>query len=177
MRIIAGRLGGRGFDAPNGIKTHPMSDKARGALFNSLGDIEDLTVLDAFAGSGAISFEAVSRGAKLALAIDNDRLAQKVLAANIQKLGLTRDVKLITASTSAWLSTNQDALFDIVIADPPYTDLQSNLIRRLPKCAKIDGIFVLSWPSSESLPELDAMELIRQRTYGDMMLAFYRRIA
>lgn len=177
MRIIAGRLGGRSFDAPNGFKTHPMSDKARGALFNSLGDIEGLTVLDAFAGSGAISLEAVSRGAKSALAIDNDRQAQKVLALNIQKLGLEKEVKPITASTNAWLSTNEDALFDLVIADPPYNDLQINLLKRLPKHVEFGGIFVLSWPTGEPLPELNGLELIQERNYGDMILAFYRRIA
>ena len=62
MRIIAGSLGGRVFKAPSGHRTHPMSEKIRGAIFNALGDISDLTVLDAFTGSGALCFEAVSRG-------------------------------------------------------------------------------------------------------------------
>ena len=69
MRVIAGRLGGRLFDSPHTRRTHPMSDKARGALFNMLGDIEGMHVLDPFAGTGALSFEAISRGAASALAI------------------------------------------------------------------------------------------------------------
>jgi 16S rRNA (guanine966-N2)-methyltransferase len=64
MRVVAGSLKGRIFNEPSGHQTHPMSEKVRGALFNALGDIEGLSVLDAFAGSGALSFEAVSRGAK-----------------------------------------------------------------------------------------------------------------
>ena len=60
MRIIAGTLGGRNFDSKSQA-THPMSEKMRGALFNVLGDIDGLKVLDCFAGSGAIGFEAISR--------------------------------------------------------------------------------------------------------------------
>lgn len=176
MRIIAGRLGGRTFDAPTGFKTHPMSDKARGALFNTLGDIEGLVVLDAFAGSGAISLEAVSRGAKSSLAVDSDRQAQKIIAANIKKLDLSREVKLVAASMNAWLSTNKDALFDIVIADPPYTDLQPNIIQRIVSHVQPNGILVLSWPGSSGLPELPEVELIQRKEYGDMTLAFYRKI-
>ncbi|MCA9330109.1 RsmD family RNA methyltransferase, partial [Candidatus Saccharibacteria bacterium] len=63
MRIISGKLGSRQFIAPKGFATHPMGDRVRTALFNTLGDIVGLTVLDAFGGSGAISFEAISRGA------------------------------------------------------------------------------------------------------------------
>jgi 16S rRNA (guanine966-N2)-methyltransferase len=83
MRIIAGRLGGRHFASPQGRRTHPMSDKMRGALFNALGDIDGLSVLDAFAGSGALAFEAVSRGAGHAVAIDVDKSAQRAIAENI----------------------------------------------------------------------------------------------
>ena len=60
MRVISGKFGGQLFDAPKGHRTHPMSEKVRGALFSVLGDISGLTVLDAFAGSGALSIEAIS---------------------------------------------------------------------------------------------------------------------
>src|SRR3954464_3149409 len=98
MRIIAGRLGGRQFNSPKGHRTHPMSEKGRGALFNALGDISGLTVLDAFAGSGALSFEAISRRAASVLAIDSDKNAQRAIAENIASLGLSRQVKLIKTS-------------------------------------------------------------------------------
>ena len=79
MRVIAGRLGGRNFDSPKTQRTHPMSDKVRGALFNALGDLGGLTVLDAFAGSGACSLEAASRGATEVLAIDINPLQNPYL--------------------------------------------------------------------------------------------------
>lgn len=174
MRVIAGRLGGRPFDAPHGFKTHPMSDKMRGALFNILGDIEGLTVLDAFAGSGALSFEAVSRGAGSALAIDNDRSAQKTIADNILQLGLQKQVKLIKASANAWLQTNPDAQFDLVLCDPPYINLQPNLVARLSEKVRQGGVFVLSWPPAQPAPELPGFSLAESRDYGDSALLFYQ---
>ncbi|MEK7153440.1 MAG: 16S rRNA (guanine(966)-N(2))-methyltransferase RsmD [Patescibacteria group bacterium] len=175
MRIIAGRLGGRQFDSPKSFKTHPMSDKARGALFNVLGDIDGLTVLDAFAGSGALSFEAVSRGAASAVAIDSDRAAQKVVANNIHTLGLRGRVKLIAASANAWLQTSNPAeLFDIVLCDPPYDDLQTNLLQRLEKRVRPGGILVLSWPGNADPIVFEGLQLLESKNYGDMTLAFYR---
>ncbi len=176
MRIIAGRLGGRSFDSPRSFKTHPMSDKMRGALFNVLGDISGLTVLDAFAGSGALSFEAVSRGAAAATAIDNDRAAQKTIASNIAGLGVVRQVKLINASANAWLQTNPDAQFDLVLCDPPYNDLQPNLLTRLAVAVSPGGLFVVSWPAAQEAPELSAaLTQLDRRNYGDASLVIYRR--
>lgn len=175
MRVIAGRLGGRQFDSPGTFRTHPMSDKARGALFNILGDIGGMQVLDAFAGTGALSFEAVSRGASGALAIDSDRTAQRVIERNIKSLGLQNEVKLVKASAGAWLSTSHDETFDLVLCDPPYNDLQPNLLARLAQRVAPDGLLVLSWPQDVELPELNSLELIENRNYGDMQLAFYRR--
>ena len=174
MRIIAGTLGGQLFDSPNGHRTHPMSDKVRGALFNMLGDLDGLSVLDAFAGSGALSFEAVSRGAANVLAIDSDREAQKTIAANTKRLGL-RNVKLVKAATNAWLQTADDT-FDIVLCDPPYDDLQPKLLQRLAERVRPDGLLVLSWPGNQEPPALENLQQIEQRSYGDAQLVFYRKI-
>lgn len=175
MRVIAGSLGGRLFDSPGTFRTHPMSDRARGALFNILGDIDGLTVLDAFAGTGAMSFEAISRGAASATAIEMDKTAQRVIARNIINLGLDDRVKLIHASANAWLQTNPDAQFDIVMCDPPYNDLQPNLITRLASVVTTEGIYVLSWPASQDVPEISGLTQIERRSYGDAQLIFYRK--
>lgn len=177
MRVIAGVLGGRSFDSPRSFKTHPMSDKMRGALFNILGDIEGLTVLDAFAGSGALGFEAISRGAASVLAIDSDRAAQRVIAANSKTLGVRRKLTLIQASTNAWLQTNPEARFDIVLCDPPYNDVQRNLLARLTSCVKPGGLLVLSWPGAEMAPDFEGMKKVLHRGYGDAGLIFFERFA
>ncbi|HJQ08453.1 MAG TPA: RsmD family RNA methyltransferase [Candidatus Saccharimonadales bacterium] len=174
MRVIAGALGGQVFDSPGTHRTHPMSDKARGALFNILGDIEGLSVLDAFAGSGALSLEAVSRGAASALAIDNDKNAQKTIARNIETLRVGRQVKLIKAPANTWLQTNPDKKFDIVLCDPPYKDLQPNLLKRLAGSVALHGIYVLSWPSSREVLILPSLVFLERHLYGDMQLIFYR---
>lgn len=177
MRIISGRLGGRRFDSPQSFKTHPMSDKIRGALFNILGDIEGLTVLDAFAGSGAISFEALSRGARQATLIDNDRTAQRVIGHNIKMLQLETAARLIKASANAWLQTNPQTFFDIVICDPPFNDLQPNLIARLAHCIAPQGLLVVSWPAAADEPRLPGFKKVAHHTYGDAQLVFFSRAA
>jgi 16S rRNA (guanine(966)-N(2))-methyltransferase RsmD len=177
MRIIAGQFGGRTFDAPNGHKTHPMSDKARGGLFNALGDIEGLTVLDPFAGTGALSFEALSRGAAYATLIDSDRSAQAVIDKNIRTLSVDGRTKAIKATASAWSDTNQDTLFDLVLCDPPYDNLQFNLVEKLSSHTQVGGILVLSWPGREKVPEFVGFDFLKDQDYRDIQLAFYRRIS
>jgi 16S rRNA (guanine966-N2)-methyltransferase len=153
-----------------------MADKIRGALFNVLGDIEGLTVLDAFAGSGGLSFEAISRGAKNAIAIDHDGSAHKTLMRNIQDLGLEREVKATKANASGWSDNNSEAQFDIVILAPPYDNLQKNLLAKLVKHTKKDGILVLDWPRKEEIPEFAGLEQITDKNYGDAQLVFYRKL-
>ena len=119
MRVIAGRLGGRVFESPRGHRTHPMSEKARGAIFNALGDVEGLTFLDAYAGSGAVAIEAISRGATSALAIDVDIDAVKAISANVEALGRLDSMTVLRKNISGWARNNQAEQFDIVVADPP----------------------------------------------------------
>ncbi len=175
MRIIAGRLGGRIFGSPKGHRTHPMADRVRGGLFNALGNIEGLTVLDPFAGSGALSFEAVSRGAKSVVAIEIDKRAQDAIKTNIQALNVPGSVKLIHANAGSWSDTNPVAQFDIVLAAPPYDDLQLNLVQKLTRHSKSGGLFVLDWPGKTEIPRLDGLEVITQKSYGDAQLVFYRK--
>lgn len=176
MRIIAGKLGGRIFDSPPGHATHPMSDKARGGLFNTLGDITGLSVLDAFAGSGALSFEALSRGASKATAIELDKSAQKIIESNAKTLAFKAEFKLIRASGSGWLNTSSDKLtFDIVLCDPPYQDLQYSLIERLSGRVSPRGILVLSWPGKTEAPDFDGFTVAQHKDYGDAQLIFYKR--
>lgn len=175
MRVIAGRLGGRIFDAPRGHRTHPMSEKARGAIFNALGDIDGLTVFDAFAGSGALSIEAVSRGAASALAIDVDIEAVKTITRNVNALALDDYIIVRRKNVSGWSRNNAAEQFDIVLADPPYDDIRPDVLERLTGHVRSDGIFVLSWPGSEPVREFSGFIVAAHKLLGDIQLVFYRR--
>ncbi len=176
MRVIAGRLGGRLFDSPHTHRTHPMSDKARGALFNILGDIDGMTVLDPFAGTGALSFEAVSRGAASATAIESDKVAHRTIVENIKLLNLESQVTVVKAFAASWLYRNAQRKFDLVLCDPPYNDPQFQTLDKAARRVKVGGMLVLSWPANEELPVFQGMERLEQRGHGDMQLAFYRRL-
>lgn len=175
MRVIAGSLGGRIFESPHGHITHPMSDKIRGALFNILGDISGLTVFDAFAGSGALSIEAISRGAASALAIDIDKEAYQTIQKNVEALKLNEKITVMRKNVAGWSRNNQHVQFDVVIADPPYNDIRPTLLQKLIPQVKPGGIFVLSWPGSEPVRAFNGVEVLTSKSYGDAQLVFYRK--
>lgn len=177
MRVIAGRLGGQKFASPQGPRTHPMSERVRGGLFNQLGDIEGLTVLDAFAGSGALALEAASRGASSVIAVDMDKKAANAINNNIQALGLQDSIKAIQANCSAWSDNNPDAIFDLVFADPPYDNLQLSILQKLARHNVGGGLYILAWPGKLEVPEFIGLSRIKQSNYGDSQLVFYRKSA
>jgi 16S rRNA (guanine966-N2)-methyltransferase len=176
MRVIAGSLGGRHFVAPKGRRTHPMSEKARGGLFSALGDIEGLSVLDAFAGSGALSFEAISRGAKRAIAIDIDNNATNIINDSANKLNIDHKIKAIKANSSSWSDNNPEAKFDIIICDPPFDQFKIPLIEKLTRHLVKNGVFIVNMPGSDEVFELDYLKMIKSKNYGDNTLVFYKSI-
>lgn len=165
--------GGRYLDAPDTARTHPMGERIRGALFNILGDLEDKQVLDAFAGTGALGLEALSRGASHATFIEHDRAAQNVLAKNIQTLGLSESAKLVRASVASWTQSANRPLFDVIFVDPPYHDMQLSTVTRLVTYLQPKGLMILSHPGRESAPTVNGVVVVDNRSYGDAALAFY----
>jgi len=122
MRIIAGQWRGRPLIAPKGELTRPTADRTRETLFSMLvsrlGSFEGLRVADLYAGSGALAFEALSRGAASAVLVENDRAALNAIEANAAKLGATASIEL-RAMSAARLPRH--APFDLILADPPYS--------------------------------------------------------
>jgi 16S rRNA (guanine966-N2)-methyltransferase len=119
MRIIAGKWRGRVIEAPPGQSTRPTADRVREALFSMLasrlGSFDDLRVADLFAGSGALGFEALSRGAASAVFVENDAATAAVIRRNAEKLGAP--VQVLVGSA---LSLTRAYAFDLIFADPPY---------------------------------------------------------
>lgn len=177
MRVISGKLKGRNFDSVPGHRTHPMSEKIRGAIFNALGDIDGLSVLDAYAGTGALSFEAISRGAGDVIAIDADSKASSVITSNITKLGLEDQMQSVRAFSKAWSRRHPNQKFDIVLLDPPYDNYELKELLGLVKHAKEGGIIVISLPpESGFLLGESKQELLSVKNYGDAELFFYRQL-
>lgn len=177
MRIIAGWLGGRNFVSPKAFRTHPMSEKMRGGLFGVLGDIKGLSVLDVFAGSGALSFEAISRGAKDILAIEVDKTAHQIINSNIESLNISDRVKVTKAYFNAWSTRNAKHKYDLVLADPPYDNLPYRDLKKLPVHLKDNGTLVLSWPSNMEELKLEGLNVVSVKNYGDGQLVFYKKVS
>ncbi|HUC87834.1 MAG TPA: RsmD family RNA methyltransferase, partial [Candidatus Binatia bacterium] len=116
---------------------------------------------------------AISRGAAEATAIDEDHQAQAAIKANITALNLSEQVSLISTSAAAWLNRSTDN-FDIVLLDPPYDQLQPELLAKLANRTKLGGVIVISAPPGAELNLPDSCQLLTIKNYGDAELSFYR---
>jgi 16S rRNA (guanine966-N2)-methyltransferase len=153
-----------------------MSERIRNALFNSIGaEIESADILDAFAGTGAVGLEALSRGAASAVFVERDRLAQKFLKENIETLGAEDTAKIVRATVRSWAQTVGPEVYDIIFADPPYTDLQFSTVSELFGLLKPGGLMVLSHPGRGEVPAKTGVVVVDNRSYGNAYLTFYRR--
>ncbi len=123
MRVIAGRLGGRRLKAPAGTATRPTSDRVREALFAMLGDVEGASVLDLFAGTGALGIEALSRGAARRCSSSATRARCGCCSANLAALGIdpeAAEVRRADALAALRSAQERKETYDLVFIDPPY---------------------------------------------------------
>ncbi|GHA75984.1 ribosomal RNA small subunit methyltransferase D [Lysobacter bugurensis] len=121
MRLIGGRWRGSRLDVPNADGLRPTSDRVRETLFNWLMPaLPGARVLDLFAGSGALGFEAVSRGAGHAVLVERDATLASALRAAATRLGAGASIDVVHADALAWLSRAEAARFDIAFVDPPF---------------------------------------------------------
>ena len=175
VRIIAGIFGGRIIDGSASDKTHPMSERIRNAMFNKIADeVQGKKVLDAFAGSGSLGLEALSRGAASVVFVDRDRIAQKIIEKNIFLLKVEDKSQLIKANVSSWMNTTTEQ-FDIIFADPPYHDPQLSTVTKLFAMLKPNGLMVLSYPGRGEMPTETGVVVVDNRSYGNAALVFYRK--
>ena len=185
MRIISGIYKGRQIKAPGHIR--PTQDIARKALFDILGDMQDMLFLDLFAGSGAIGLESLSRGAKEAVFVEKDNQCIKMLQQNVQGLckggspSLPCSASVIHKDVFQALPEffKKGRKFDIVFLDPPY--YQEMAKKTLQMLGAYDilshyGFIVAQHFKKDILPEqVDNFSISRQSGYGDTLLSFYAR--
>jgi 16S rRNA (guanine966-N2)-methyltransferase len=175
MRIISGYLKGKTFNNTSN-STHPMSEKIRGGLFNILGDIEGLTLLDCYGGTGAISFEAISRGVKSVTIVEANKKAQQSIASSIKSLELASSVKLINSTVSKFINNWDNQSFDLVICDPPFDkNIDVDTIQSLEESVSDNGLLILSLPIVDVEFDFKTLSEIKNKIYGDARLVFFRR--
>ena len=178
MRVIAGSLKGRRLKTPDWDGLRPTSDKLRETLFNILAPrIAGARVLDAFAGTGALGIEALSRGAVAVTFIEQDRRAQALIQANLAQCGIDSGYNLVRGTVeraSTALQTSALESFDIVLLDPPYAMPGHTALMKIDALVAPGGLVVLEHARRAAAPEqAGRLVRVRQVTSGDSMLSFY----
>ena len=179
MRIIAGEARGRIIEAPAGNHTRPTLDRVRENLFNMLqSDIPGSRVLDLFAGSGALSLEALSRGAEFAVMVDSDRNACAVQKKNILSLRYTERTRQFHCDwkKAAEELEREQEFFDIVFLDPPYSMLDlTDVFDALLRITGPVSLVILEHEAGKDILVSDRYELTRQRAWGFCAVSIYRQ--
>ncbi|MFA7627588.1 MAG: 16S rRNA (guanine(966)-N(2))-methyltransferase RsmD [Candidatus Kapaibacterium sp.] len=176
MRIIGGKFGGRRINLKIPENVRPTSDKIKESMFNVLSnliDFEGKHVLDLFAGTGALGFEALSRGAGYVQFIDKNRKSIELIKNSAYTLGAHKSsIKVRSADANTFLNTSEsdDMMFDLVFADPPYdVDIYEKLLNSfvVSKILKNSFIAVVEFRSSNTLIIPEALSEITRKVSGD----------
>jgi len=176
VRVIAGSLKGRRLKVPSWPGLRPTSDKLRETLFNILAPrTSGARVLDAYAGTGAIGIEALSRGAAHVTFVERDRRAQALIAENLAHCAVPADAYvIIRASVGRALADLHAASFDIMIFDPPYDEAIDGVLAGAAELLAPGGVLVLEHARRRPAGErLGALQRSRDVVSGDSALAFY----
>lgn len=175
MRIIAGRFRRRTLKAPRGFQTRPSTDRAREALFNLVSsrmELENVRVLDLYAGSGSLGLEALSRGAGYAVFVESDARVLHVARENAVSLGVKAECQFIRSDVLQFFKRFAGQPFDLILADPPY---DSDEVGVLPEAAlqhlNEDGLFVLEHDVRHSFEDHTHLDV--SRAYGRTIVSIF----
>ena len=174
IRIVAGEFRGRRLGVGPGVR--PTTERAREALFSILGDrVRDARVLDAAAGSGALGFEALSRGAASAVFVEADRRVARVIEANVALVGAGDRAAVVVRTVAAFLRIDRPTGFDLVFFDPPWAEPVASELDGLWRAVSPGGTFVLERGSGGADPWPEAPRTPTTRRYGTTTLYLYSR--
>lgn len=178
IRITSGEYGRRVIETPGG-DTHPMGERERLALFNTISAIVPAAVvIDAYSGSGALGIEALSRKAKKVLFIENNTAAMKIIKNNCLSLGIDRGkTEFYLGSVMGYYQKDYRGhdvtKAEIILADPPYNHFDIKDIKILISFLKPGGVLVLSHP--EDAPSFEGLRLTKTKQYAKAHLSFYEK--
>lgn len=169
MRIIAGRWRGHRLRPLTGKGVRPTTDRVREAWMSALGGtLTGLSVLDLFAGSGALGLEALSRGAERVVFVERSRGVLRILEGNIEHLGASEEVTVVVDDAFRYVSTLTERAFDVALADPPYDTGDARQMIETYLAKPFARELWLEHPWREDLPLPDGA---RTRRYGDTALS------
>lgn len=190
LRITAGEYRGRLIQAPNHLKTRPTQAKLRQAWFNSIqAYLPEARILDLFAGSGALGFEGLSRGASHVLFVESHRATAQLIRTNGSQLKCLDRMRILEGDVArVWKEIEASGPFDLVLADPPYEEGWEMKLLESDWSAVLapGGLLCIEWGVQKSklkkgapeatLPEqVGFLAKVREKTYGDSVLTHYER--
>jgi len=178
MRVTAGVAKGRRLLVPkSGVR--PTAGRVKEALFSILGaNMDDLTVLDAFSGSGSLGIEALSRGADHCVFVDSDRTASECTRRNLVGTGLSDRANVVTRDVFQFLRDYSFKPFDLMLMDPPYDFSQENIVKILQAVSQTSAVcehtrFMLEVGKRASIPTITGLAQVDERLYGDTKLVMF----
>ena len=179
MRVITGKARGVALKTPDGMLTRPTTDRVKEALFSIINfDIPGASVLDLFGGTGQLGIEALSRGAKKAVFVDQRQEACDLIKENLRRTKLAQDARVVRSDYLQYLKSCKET-YNIILLDPPYAEV---FLENALKCiAEIDilqsgGIIVTERPLGKELPyEFPGLIRSRDYKYGKTLITLYRR--
>lgn len=176
MRIISGTRRGHKLIEFEGEDIRPTTDRVKESVFNLIQDyIADAVVLDMFSGSGALSFEALSRGASRAVCIDMDKRSLDVIKQNALNLRFEDKCDIVNASCFDYMAKSKEK-FDVIFLDPPYNKgLIEPVLEGISKNGLLseNGIIVLESDGTDYRDETDGLFILKQRRYGRTYITVY----
>lgn len=180
IKITSGIYRGRTLLSPRDDHTHPMGSRERLALMNILGpSLENATVLDAFAGTGLLGLEALSRGAKSVVFVEKKHCAAESIRRNLKFLKLDKpEVQLFEQSVENFCKNN-NTKFSLIIADPPYHEISKKSLRPLLNLLETDGILAISHPAGFDPTSVGngemPVELVSTKRYAAANISILRK--
>ena len=179
MRVITGKARGTQLKTPDGMQTRPTADRVKEALFSIINfDIPGAEVLDLFGGTGQLGIEALSRGAKRAVFVDQSEQACKLIRENLKRTKLEEQGSVVRGDYMDYLSRCREK-YDIILLDPPYAEVfLENALKRITEIdiLRSGGIIVAERPLEKELPwEFEGYARSKDYKYGKILLTIYRK--
>ena len=179
MRVITGKARGVNLKTPEGLQTRPTTDRVKEALFSVIQfDIPTASVLDLFGGTGQLGIEALSRGAKRAVFVDESEKACRLIRENLKRTLLEQEGTVVRSDYLDFLSRCREK-FDIIFLDPPYAEVfLENALKRITEIDILQsgGIIVTERPLGKELPfEFEGYTRSKDYKYGNTLVTLYRK--